>query len=52
MIFDVVVRPALEDLRDLGPLVTVLLMRFEHDLLFLWGPFILFDLGVEMIVPS
>lgn len=52
MIFDVIVRPSLEDLRDLGPLVAVLLMRFEHDLLLLWGPFILLDIGVEMIVPS
>lgn len=52
MVFDIIVRPSLEDLRDLGPLVAVLLMRFEHDLLLLWGPCFLLDLGVEMIVPA
>ena len=57
MVLDEVVRtaerrlPAGQQLGDVRPLVRVLLVRLEHDLLFGLGPRIFVDVRIQMVVP-
>jgi hypothetical protein len=51
MILDRVVRPARQQLRDLGPTVAELLVRLEDDHVLLFGPRVLPDLWVEVVEP-
>lgn len=52
VVFDVVVGPAREELCDFRPPVSKLLVGFYDEIVFLLGPFIFLDIGIEMIVPS
>ena len=52
MVLDGVVRPAGDELGDLGPLVAPLLVRVVDDSVLLVGPGRLLDLRVEVVVPT
>lgn len=52
MIFDCVVCSTIQNFGDLGPLVTDLTMADEKDPLLVLGPGVLFNFGVQVVVPS
>ncbi len=52
MVLDGIVGPALQDLRDLGPLVAESPMVEIQDPLFVLAPGDLLNLRVQMVVPS
>lgn len=52
MVLDGVVSAALEHLRDVGPLVSVLAVGNEQDPLLFATPGILLDLWIQMVVPT
>lgn len=47
-----VVRPTVQELRDFTPFVAVDLVQPNDLLVFLGGPFVLLDVGVQVVVPA
>ena len=52
MIFNVIVRSTVQILRDLRPSISVLQMEVQNFLVLFFGPPILFDVWVQVIVPT
>jgi hypothetical protein len=50
-IFNVIIRSSWEVFGDLGPFISKFLVRLNNGSIFLLGPLILLDVGVQMIVP-
>lgn len=51
MIFDIVVSPTGQVLSDFRPLISKLIVQLNDFPILLIGPFVLFDLRVQVIVP-
>lgn len=51
-VFDVIVRAARQELCNLAPFVSVLLVRLNNCSVLLGSPLVLFDVRVQVVVPS
>lgn len=52
MVLDGIVRTAVQDFSYLRPFISYLSMLQEESPLFFIGPILLFDFGVQVVVPS
>lgn len=52
MILNIIIRPPLEQFRDLRPSITIFLVGFEHYFLLFGCPGLLVDFWVQVVVPS